>query len=32
MTVIRRVDDNWLEVKKGDKIGILPISFVEVSI
>lgn len=31
MTVIRRVDENWLEVKKGDKIGILPISFVELN-
>ena len=31
MTVIRQVDDNWLEGKKGDKIGIFPISFVKVS-
>ncbi|KAL4229731.1 E3 ubiquitin-protein ligase sh3rf3 [Mactra antiquata] len=31
MTVIRKVDENWLEVKKGDKIGILPISFVSLN-
>ena len=30
MTVIRQVDDNWLEGKKGDKIGIFPTSFVKV--
>lgn len=30
LTVIRRVDENWLEGRKGDKIGIFPISFVEV--
>lgn len=28
--MIRRVDDNWVEGQKGDKIGIFPISFVEV--
>ncbi|KAL3878305.1 hypothetical protein ACJMK2_030668 [Sinanodonta woodiana] len=31
LTVIRRVDDNWLEGKKGDRIGIFPISFVELN-
>lgn len=30
LKVIRRVDDNWVEGQKGDKIGIFPISFVEV--
>ena len=30
VTVIRQVDDNWLEGKKGDKIGIFPVSFVKV--
>ena len=28
--MIRQVDDNWLEGKKGDKIGIFPTSFVKV--
>lgn len=31
MTVIRRVDDNWAEGMLGDKIGIFPILYVEVS-
>lgn len=31
VTVIRKVDDNWLEGKKGDKIGIFPMSFVELN-
>jgi E3 ubiquitin-protein ligase SH3RF len=31
LTVIRRVDDNWAEGRLGDKIGIFPIAFVEVS-
>ncbi|XP_059155636.1 E3 ubiquitin-protein ligase SH3RF3-like isoform X2 [Physella acuta] len=31
LTVIRRVDENWLEGRKGDKIGIFPISFVELN-
>ena len=31
LTVIRRVDDNWVEGKRGDRIGIFPISFVDVS-
>ncbi|XP_033111354.1 E3 ubiquitin-protein ligase SH3RF1-like [Anneissia japonica] len=31
LNVIRRVDDNWVEGKKGDKIGIFPISFVEMN-
>ena len=31
LTVIRRIDSNWAEGKLGDKIGIFPISFVEVS-
>ncbi|KAJ8028177.1 E3 ubiquitin-protein ligase SH3RF1 [Holothuria leucospilota] len=29
LKVIRRVDDNWVEGQKGDKIGIFPISFVQ---
>lgn len=28
--MIKRVDSNWIEGKKGEKIGIFPISFVEV--
>ena len=32
LTVIRKVDENWLEGKKGDKIGIFPTTFVEVSL
>ncbi|KAL5011887.1 hypothetical protein ScPMuIL_010438 [Solemya velum] len=31
LTVIRRVDDNWIEGKKGEKIGIFPLSFVELN-
>ncbi len=31
LTVIRRVDENWTEGMLGDKIGIFPISYVEVS-
>ncbi|KAK3741049.1 hypothetical protein RRG08_005739 [Elysia crispata] len=31
LTVIRRVDENWLEGRKGDKIGIFPIVFVELN-
>lgn len=31
LTVIRRVDENWLEAKKGEKIGIIPVSFVELN-
>lgn len=31
LTVIRRVDDNWAEGKLGDRIGIFPISFVEMN-
>ncbi|XP_061164155.1 E3 ubiquitin-protein ligase SH3RF3-like isoform X2 [Saccostrea echinata] len=31
LTVIKRVDSNWIEGKKGDKIGIFPISFVELN-
>ena len=30
IAVIRRVDDNWAEGKMADRIGIFPISFVEV--
>lgn len=30
LTVIKRVDNNWIEGKKGERIGIFPISFVEV--
>lgn len=29
--MIRRVDENWAEGMLGDKIGIFPISYVEVS-
>ena len=32
LTVIRRIDSNWAEGKLADKIGIFPISFVEVSV
>ena len=32
LTVIRRIDSNWAEGKLGDKIGIFPISFVEVRV
>lgn len=31
LTVIRRVDENWAEGMLADKIGIFPISYVEVS-
>ncbi|XP_005112175.1 E3 ubiquitin-protein ligase SH3RF1-like [Aplysia californica] len=31
LTVIRRVDENWLEGRKGDKIGIFPLTFVELN-
>ncbi|CAL1528326.1 unnamed protein product [Lymnaea stagnalis] len=31
LTVIRRVDENWLEGRKGDKIGIFPVTFVELN-
>ncbi|XP_022099587.1 E3 ubiquitin-protein ligase SH3RF1-like isoform X2 [Acanthaster planci] len=31
LNVIRRVDENWVEGKKGDKIGIFPLSFVELN-
>jgi len=31
ITVMRRVDDNWAEGKIGDRIGIFPISFVEMN-
>ncbi|XP_067899135.1 E3 ubiquitin-protein ligase SH3RF1-like [Heterodontus francisci] len=31
LKVIRRVDENWAEGKLGDKIGIFPISFVEMN-
>ena len=30
VTVIRRIDNNWAEGKLGERIGIFPISFVEV--
>lgn len=32
LTVIRRVDENWAEGMLADKIGIFPISYVEVSL
>ncbi|XP_064608103.1 E3 ubiquitin-protein ligase SH3RF3-like isoform X2 [Liolophura sinensis] len=31
VTIIRRVDDNWIEGRRGDRIGIFPISFVELN-
>lgn len=31
VTVIRRIDNNWAEGKLGERIGIFPISFVEVT-
>ncbi|XP_072171012.1 E3 ubiquitin-protein ligase SH3RF1-like [Diadema setosum] len=31
LNVIRRVDENWIEGQKGDKIGIFPLSFVELN-
>ncbi|KAK7479215.1 hypothetical protein BaRGS_00029559 [Batillaria attramentaria] len=31
ITVIRRVDTNWIEGRKSDKIGILPLAFVELN-
>lgn len=31
ITILKKVDDNWLEGKKGEKIGIFPISFVEMN-
>ncbi|XP_075053894.1 E3 ubiquitin-protein ligase SH3RF1 isoform X2 [Mixophyes fleayi] len=31
LTVIRRVDENWAEGMLGDKIGIFPISYVEIA-
>ena len=30
ISIIRRVDDSWVEGRLGDRIGIFPISFVEV--
>lgn len=31
LQLIRKVDDNWLEGRRGDKIGIFPLSFVELN-
>lgn len=31
ITVIRKVDSNWIEGRKSDKIGILPLAFVELN-
>ncbi|GAB1604478.1 E3 ubiquitin-protein ligase SH3RF3-like [Argonauta hians] len=31
LQLIRKVDDNWLEGRRGDKIGIFPTSFVELN-
>ncbi|KAK7097516.1 E3 ubiquitin-protein ligase SH3RF3-like [Littorina saxatilis] len=31
INVIRKVDTNWIEGRKGDKIGILPLAFVELN-
>lgn len=30
LTVIRRVDEHWIEAKLGDKVGICPLQFTEV--
>ncbi|KAM7417833.1 hypothetical protein PAMA_017468 [Pampus argenteus] len=29
LTVIRRVDEHWIEAKLGDKVGICPLQFIE---
>lgn len=31
LTVIRRLDENWIEAKLGDKVGVCPLQFTEVS-
>ncbi|XP_055958780.1 E3 ubiquitin-protein ligase SH3RF1 [Patella vulgata] len=31
LTVMRRVDENWIEGRKGEKIGIFPLTFVELN-
>lgn len=31
LTVIRRLDENWIEAKSGDKVGVCPLQFTEVS-
>lgn len=31
LTVIRRVDEHWIEAKLGDKVGVCPLQFTEVS-
>lgn len=31
LTVIRRVDENWIEAKLGEKVGVCPLQFTEVS-
>lgn len=31
ITVIRRIDENWAEGKLEDRIGIFPITFVEMN-
>ncbi|CAG2250370.1 POSH [Mytilus edulis] len=31
ITVLKKVDDNWLEGRKGEKIGIFPVSFVDMN-
>ncbi|TNM98678.1 hypothetical protein fugu_013242 [Takifugu bimaculatus] len=29
LTVIRRLDENWIEAKSGDKVGVCPLQFTE---
>lgn len=31
LTVIRRLDEHWIEAKLGEKVGICPLQFTEVS-
>lgn len=31
LTVIRRVDEHWIEAKLGEKVGVCPLQFTEVS-
>lgn len=31
LTVIRRLDEHWIEAKSGDKVGVCPLQFTEVS-
>lgn len=31
LTVIRRLDEHWIEARLGDKVGVCPLQFTEVS-